>query len=119
MRREVLIAIGILSSAVFAASQRAIDVTSSLAQPPSTSWPTYNGDYSGRRFSPLTTINHGNVSGLSLAWVYRVNAGGTAGGGSVKSTPLQDRGVLYVTVPDHVWAIDARTGREIWHFPWP
>ena len=28
-------------------------------------------------------------------------------------------GVLYVTLPDHVWAIDARTGREIWHLAWP
>ncbi len=28
-------------------------------------------------------------------------------------------GVLYVTLPDHVWAVDARTGREIWHFAWP
>ena len=119
MRREVLIAIGALSAAVFAGAQGAGDVTSSLAQSSSTSWPTYNGDQSGRRFSPLTAINDGNISGLSLAWVYRATAGGTAGGGSIKSTPLQDRGVLYVTVPDHVWAIDARTGRELWHFAWP
>jgi alcohol dehydrogenase (cytochrome c) len=27
-------------------------------------------------------------------------------------------GVLYFTVPDHVWAVDARTGREIWHYQW-
>jgi alcohol dehydrogenase (cytochrome c) len=104
---------------VFAAAQGTVNITPSLTQPPTTSWPTYNGDYSGRRFSPLTAINDGNVSGLSLAWAYRANAGGTAGGGSIKSTPVQDGGVLYVTVPDHVWAIDARTGREVWHFVWP
>ncbi len=28
-------------------------------------------------------------------------------------------GVLYTTIPDHVFAIDARTGREIWHYVWP
>ncbi len=26
--------------------------------------------------------------------------------------------MLYFTVPDHAWAIDARTGREIWHYKW-
>ena len=25
---------------------------------------------------------------------------------------------MYLTAPDHVWAIDARTGREIWHYAW-
>ena len=27
-------------------------------------------------------------------------------------------GVLYLTLPDHVWALDARTGRELWHYAW-
>ena len=43
----------------------------------------------------------------------------TRGGGVIKSTPLQIDGVLYFTVPDHVWAVDARTGRERWHYIWP
>ena len=89
-----------------------------LAQPPTDSWPTYNGDYSGRRFSPLTKVNDTNVGALSLAWMYRPNTAGQ-GGGAIKGTPLMVNGVLYVTLPDHVWAVDARTGREIWHFAWP
>ena len=36
----------------------------------------------------------------------------------IKGTPLVVNGIAYVTVPDHVWAIDARTGREVWHFEW-
>jgi alcohol dehydrogenase (cytochrome c) len=28
------------------------------------------------------------------------------------------KGVLYFTIPDHVFALDARTGREIWHYDW-
>ena len=36
----------------------------------------------------------------------------------IKATPLQVNGILYFTLPDHVWAIDARTGREIWHHTW-
>src|SRR5437867_6721414 len=81
-------------------------------QPPTNEWPTYNGDYSGRRFSPLTAINTSNVKHLSLAWAYSLSAQGT---GSVKATPIQINSIIYLTAPDHDWAIDARTGREIWH----
>ena len=97
---------------------------SKLLRPTADSWPMHNGDYSGRRFSPLSNLNAGNVSGLNLAWVHRANpgAGQTGGGGSaafpIKSTPVVVNGVLYLTIPDHVWAIDARTGQEIWHSTW-
>jgi len=91
-----------------------------LLKPPSDTWPTYNGDYSGRRFSPLKQINAENVRELALAWVYKVDTGGAAGpfGNQIKSTPLELNGVLYFTLPDHAWAVDARTGRELWHFKW-
>ena len=105
-----------------------------VAQAPADSWPTYHGDFSGRRYSSLKQINAGNVKGLTLAWVYKLNTTGLTaimggegpepqpGGGatppSIKSTPLLVNGVLYVSSPDHVWAIDARTGREIWHYFW-
>ena len=94
-----------------------------FAKPPVDSWPTYHGDYSGRRFSPLTKINSSNVQNMSLAWVYRANTGQAAGGGGfgglrISATPLQVDGVIYFSVPDHVWAVDARTGREIWHHTW-
>ncbi len=85
-----------------------------LLQLPTDSWPTYNGDYSGRRFSPLTKINAANVDSMSLAWVYRINATG----GVIKASPLVVDGIMYFTIPDHVWAIDARTGREVWQFDW-
>ena len=45
---------------------------------PKGSWPTYNGDYSGRRFSPLTKINTATVSKLEQAWTFRVET--TTGG---------------------------------------
>jgi alcohol dehydrogenase (cytochrome c) len=88
-----------------------------LLKPGTDSWPTYNGDYSGRRFSTLTKVNAQNIGSLSLAWVYRVNTGGT-GPTTIKGTPLQINGVMYLTVPDHVWALDARTGRQIWQHSW-
>src|SRR5436309_12166340 len=78
-----------------------------LVKPAPDSWPTYNGDYSGRRFSPLTQINSSNVHSLSLAWATRFSAGGGGGGGrgggggganvQIKSTPLMVNGILYFT----------------------
>lgn len=91
-----------------------------LLIPPTDTWPTYNGDYSGRRFSPLSQINNVNLQDLALKWMYRTNTGAMRGIGGVqiKSTPLEVNGVLYFTVPDNVWAVDARTGEELWHYGW-
>jgi alcohol dehydrogenase (cytochrome c) len=84
------------------------------------SWPSFNGDVSGRRFSPLTRITADNITSLSLAWVHRINVQSSSPfPGTIKSTPVVVDGVMYFTAPDHVWAIDARTGRELWHHTWP
>jgi alcohol dehydrogenase (cytochrome c) len=90
----------------------------SLSQPPVNSWPTYNGDYSGRRFSPLTKINESTLDSLSLAWVYRMKGADDPYAGVIKATPLVVDGIMYFTVPDKVWAIDARTGRQLWNYTW-
>jgi len=97
------------------------------------SWPTYSGDYSGRRYSPLTEINQTTVKNLSLAFVTRLQAGpngptpvivrgeGKAeftNAANIKGAILQIDGVLYVSVPDNAWALDARDGHEIWHYYW-
>lgn len=90
-----------------------------IVHPAPGAWPTYNGDYSGRRFSKLDQINAGNVKKLKLAWSYRAETGGgNPFGAQIKSTPLEVDGVLYFTVPDHAWAVDARTGKELWHYKW-
>jgi acido-empty-quinoprotein group A len=81
-----------------------------LLKPATDTWPTYNGDYSGRRFSTLDQINATNVGSLTLAWAFRTR------GNTLKSTALEVNGILYFTAPDHVWAVDARYGRQIWHY---
>ena len=103
----------------WAAAGQMLNPAALLKQPTDT-WPTYNGDYSGRRYSPLSGINAGNVARLAVNWMYRVNLGPQRGVGNVaiKSTPLLVNGILYFTVPDHVFAIDARTGEELWHYDW-
>ena len=98
-----------------------LDPQKLLEAEPTDTWPTYNGDYSGRRFSPLTQIQAANVSELALAWMYRVKVPAPMRGVTnpeIKSTPIMVKGILYFTVPDHVFAVDARTGRELWHYEW-
>jgi alcohol dehydrogenase (cytochrome c) len=79
-----------------------------LLTPPVDTWPTYNGDYSGRRYSSLDLINQSNVDGLTLAWAFQTHSV------SVKSTPLEVNGVLYFSVPDHVWAIELKNILDSW-----
>ena len=91
------------------------DVTGDLLrQPARDSWPTYHGDYSGRHHSPLTQITPANVSQLGLAWAFQTNAAQ-----SIKATPILVNGVIYVSAPDNVWAIDARSGRQFWRYTYP
>jgi len=85
-----------------------------LLHPPKDSWPGYHGDYSGRRHSPLTQIAPGNVNSLSMAWAFQTNQQA-----EIKSSPLLVDGVLYFTVPDNIWAVDARSGYTIWHYNHP
>jgi len=84
-----------------------------LLKPPTGTWPTYNGDYSGRRYSTLAQIDKSNVASLRMAWAFQTRSS------TLKSTALEVNGVLYFTAPDHVWAIDARSGRSIWHYSRP
>ncbi len=111
----------VLAIAPAVLSGQALD-PAKLLQPPTDTWPTYNGDYSGRRFSPLREINSLNVKAMTLSWIYRMNLAPAELGGfsasSIKATPLEVEGILYFAVPDLAFAVDARTGREIWRYHW-
>ena len=84
---------------------------------PTARWMSNHGDYSGRRFSPLTKINTSNVNQLSMAWIFRVDGGGGANN-NPRGAPLMSDGVMYFSTTDNAWALDARTGRQIWHYTW-
>lgn len=85
-----------------------------ILHPPADTWPSYHGDYSGRRHSSLTQINRSNVRNLGLAWAFQ-----TGQEDEIKSSPLLVDGILYFTVPDNVWAVDARSGHQIWRYTYP
>ena len=87
---------------------------SMLLNPPRDAWPGYHGDYSGRRHSALTQITPQNVGSLSLAWAYQ-----TGQVQQIKSSPILVDGVLYLTVTDNVYAVDARSGHQLWHYTYP
>ena len=82
------------------------------------SWPTYHGDDTGQHHSNLAQITAGNVESLALNWVYKaqVPGGGIGLKPALKATPIEVDGVLYFSMPNQAWAIDARTGREIWTY---
>ncbi|HXU20362.1 MAG TPA: PQQ-binding-like beta-propeller repeat protein, partial [Verrucomicrobiae bacterium] len=82
-----------------------------LLHPPADSWPLYHGDYSGMRHSHARQITPQNVGQLALAWAFQTNERA-----ELKCSPLLVNGVLYFSVPDNVWAVDAHSGREIWHY---
>ena len=78
-------------------------------------WPTFSGDYSGRRHSPLTQITPENAYRLTAQWTFQT--GTVTRGRGFETTPLMWDGVLYVTGSNnYAWAIDARTGRPFWQY---
>ena len=92
-----------------------------IGKSPVDNWTTFNGDYSGQRYSTLTQITEANVGKITRQWVYKTSSIGAQRGAAepvIKCTPLLVNGVLYITIPDHVWALDAHNGNEIWHYDW-
>jgi alcohol dehydrogenase (cytochrome c) len=85
-----------------------------LARPVGANWTSYNGDYTGRRFSSLQEITTANVAQLRAAWVF--HPGNTQ---RLEATPVVIRGMMYVTSSNDVFALDARTGRAVWHHQRP
>jgi alcohol dehydrogenase (cytochrome c) len=134
-----LLALVFVAAATLVLSAAGVD-RDLLHKPLADSWPTYSGDYSGKRYSALTQINQKNIKALTLAWTRRLVAGPgpsgpvspdeppvitggegdvVFGGGTiVKGAILAIGGVLYVTAPDNVWALDANDGHLLWRYFW-
>jgi len=91
-----------------------------LLDPPAEDWLTYGRTYDSQRHSPLDQIHTGNVKDLAAAWMLPLP--GSQGGAalpswqccSLQSVPIVVDGVMYVSKPNEVYALDARAGRVIW-----
>ena len=76
-------------------------------------WAMYHRSYESFRYSPLAQINKDNVKNLTVAWVHQ--PGAIVQG--LESTPVVIDGVMYyIASYNRVFALDAATGKEIWHF---
>ncbi len=74
-----------------------------------------NGDYTQKRYFPNRQINTMNVRHLHPAWIFQTEVKETQ-----ETSPIVVDGVMYVTTAfDHVYALDARTGAELWHYKQP
>ena len=78
---------------------------------PGEDWLTYAGDYGARRYSPLTQIHRANVGSLVPKWVFHVDEAKR-----LEVSPLVYQGIMYITNSNEVYALDARSGRPIWHY---
>ena len=101
-----------------------------ILNPKSGDWPTYNGNLSGNRYSKLNQINAANVGKLALKWTfsiplwaqflpdtpyYRENMRYFG----LETVPIVADGIMYVTGPNQVFALNPRTGHQIWHYSRP
>jgi len=96
----------------FWASTAAAQITyQDLVKTDSANWYSYSGSYGAQRHSTLKQIDGGNVKNLAPKWVYHL-----VGNGQLEAVPVVADGVMYVSQPNEVHALDARTGRLVWKY---
>jgi len=81
-----------------------------LKTPVANNWVSYNGDYSGARHSNLTQITRANVGRLAAQWVFHPRTVSP-----LEVTPVVVAGVMFVTSANDAYALDAKTGKVLWH----
>ena len=74
-------------------------------------WLSYSGAYHSQRHSALRQIHTDNVRALVPKWIFHV-----PGATRLEATPLVSNGVMYVSQPNEVYALDAGSGRKIWEY---
>jgi alcohol dehydrogenase (cytochrome c) len=81
---------------------------------PGVDWPGYNGDPGGNRYTELSQITKANVARLAPQWVFTL-----PGAGLLQGTPVVVGGIMYMPASNECYALDAGTGRQLWHFRLP
>jgi PQQ-dependent dehydrogenase (methanol/ethanol family) len=100
---------------------------SDILHPKPGEWPSYNGKLSGNRYSELNQINAMNVNRLVIKWIFTVPLWKQLVPDTpyfvenmkyfgLETTPIVANDTMYVTGPHQAFALDARTGREIWEY---
>ena len=106
----------ILLAVALASAARAQEVTSQrliAADKDTQNWLQYSRTYNAWRYSPLDQINASSIRRLVPVWSFQT--GDIQGG--LQCTPLMADGVMYISTSwNRVYAIDAATGRKLWHY---
>jgi alcohol dehydrogenase (cytochrome c) len=103
---------GVIALALVTAQLAAAQVSyQDIARPDPSNWLTYHGAYDAQRHSRLKQVTAANVSGLVPKWLYSV-----PGASRLECVPVVSGGVMYLSEPNQVHALDARTGRLIWQY---
>ena len=104
-----------LSSTAQGPLNACVDVSpSDLLLPAGANWLSYNGDYTGRRFSSLTQITPQNVHDLRAQWVFH-----SPNSNHLEATAVVANGLMFMTSANDAFALDSRTGRTVWHYSRP
>jgi PQQ-dependent dehydrogenase (methanol/ethanol family) len=117
------------SAASESAATTGIDFPTILNPKPG-DWLTYNGNLSGNRYSPLAQISVSNVNKLALKWTFSIPLWTQFLPDTpyfrenmryfgLETVPIVAEGIMYVTGPNQAFALDARTGQQIWHYSRP
>jgi alcohol dehydrogenase (cytochrome c) len=77
-------------------------------------WPTYNGDTRGNRYTTMTQIDKASVARLAPKWVFAI-----PGTTHSQATPVVVGGIMYIAAHNECFALDAGTGRQVWHYQRP
>ena len=80
----------------------------------STDWPGYNGDPGGNRYTTLSEITKANVTKLTPKWIFTL-----PNTSRLQVTPVVTGGLMYVSAANECYALDAGSGREVWHYRRP
>jgi PQQ-dependent dehydrogenase (methanol/ethanol family) len=118
MKRSLISCLGLLSLAatrIDAAEAPAAPVSQAMidaAASDSQNFLHTNGNYDQTRYYPAAQITRANVKKLRPAWIFQTEIIE-----SMETTPIVSNGVMYVTTSfNHVYALDAQTGAQLWHF---
>jgi alcohol dehydrogenase (cytochrome c) len=109
-------------SAVLAAPEKRATISALIdvrpdqlfVQPPGANWLSYNGDYAGRRFRSLSEITPDNVTNLRAEWILHARDAN-----ELEVTPVVVDGIMFVNSANDAFALEARTGRSLWHYSCP
>ena len=77
-------------------------------------WPVYHGALNANRYSALAKIDKTNIGRMAPKWVFTIPSSAR-----LQVTPVVVEGVMYVTSANECYALDAGSGKQIWHYQRP